>query len=190
MATAALAADWFTRPGNGPGQWINPALPAAAVFALTLAVRRVRGRTRIADAYFSLVLLNPILFARSREPYDRTFLAAGLLGLMAGAIVAMKQNNFLRYLAVALLALSLACVSETFILMLPAIVAWLIFGGFMLARSGVPRERTRGFVVMAAAEIAFMVFLLACVLAEPTAAPPAATLFAGIVGFSEFRRRR
>src|SRR5262249_2164854 len=66
-----------------PGHFINIAMPAAAVFALTLAVRRVRGRIRIADVFLSLILLNPWFYERSASPYDRGLLAAGLLGLMA-----------------------------------------------------------------------------------------------------------
>ncbi len=102
MIGAALGTELFSHARGEPrtvhywvGMVANVALPAAAVFALTLAVRRVRGRVRIADGFFSLVLLNPLFYARVTEPFDTTVLAAGLLGLLAGAIVAtISAANF------------------------------------------------------------------------------------------------
>jgi hypothetical protein len=192
FATASIT-HWPMRRGE-LGSVLNVALPSAAVFALTLAVRRVRGRIRLADAFFSLVMLNPLFFARrlgaggdaAGMPFDRTLLAAGLLGLMAGAIVAMKQDRLRRYLAVLVLALGLTALSDTFAMLLPAVGAWLGFVGFQRARAPVPRDRTRGFVILAAAEVALMVFGLACVLVEPTPLPTSEALFPTIVTFAEF----
>ncbi len=164
----------------------NAALPAAGAAAFIIAVRRIRGRTRIADGFFPLVLLNPLLFAHSAGPFDRTLLAAGLLGLMAGAIIAMRRNSYMRYLGVALLAMTLTLLSDSFVMLLPTIIAWLIYAAVMLARSKEPSERTRGYAVMAAAEIALITFGMACIFIEPTAAPQPAALFSTVVSFAEF----
>src|SRR5437763_908918 len=82
---------------------VNALLPCAGTMAFILAVRKVRGRMRVADGFYPLVLLNPLLFAGA-GPFDPTLMATGLLGLMAGAIISMRANRLSRYLAVALLA--------------------------------------------------------------------------------------
>jgi hypothetical protein len=179
------------RHGWRVGIVANVVLPGAAVFALTLAVRRVRGRVRLADAFFSLVLLDPLLVARTAVPWDKRLVGAGLLGLMAGAIIAMKRDRLGRYVAVVGLALGLTWLSETFAMLLPALVAWLAWVGFGLAKKpgrdwATVRGRTHGYVILAAAECGLVVFGLACILAEPTPPPMPATLLRAIVSFAEF----
>ena len=101
MAAASMASGViaFRLHVSAPTWWqyagvlANGVVPAAGTFAFILAVWRVRQRTRLADGFFPLVLLNPLLFTRAVNPFDSTLLAAGLLGLMAGAIIAMKRNN-------------------------------------------------------------------------------------------------
>jgi hypothetical protein len=194
MSAAALATGIvaFRRQHASPhfqeylGLLANAALPCAGAFAFIHAVHRVRHRVRIADAFFPLVLLNPLLFARSGGPFDSTLMAAGLLALMAGVIIAMKHTSYFRCLVVAALALALARLSDIFIMLLPPLVAWLLTAAYSLAVSAEPARRTAGFAVMAAAEIALLVFALACILVDPTSAPHPATLFSTIVSFSEF----
>ena len=65
--------------------YLNITLLAAAAAALTIAIRRARHRTRIADAFFSLVLLNPVLYTQHPDPLNSTLVGMSLLGLMAGA---------------------------------------------------------------------------------------------------------
>jgi hypothetical protein len=185
MAAGAFAAVGAWQARWGVGGLANVALPAAAAFAFTLAVRRARGRTRLADAFFPLVLLNPLFVARAVQPFEPRLMAAGLLGLLAGAIIAMKQDKLRRYLAVVALALLLSAVSDAFMLLLPALAAWLVMVGYGLAK-GKREDRTRGYIILAAAEVALVTFGLACILIEPTPAPHPRTLFATIVGFAEF----
>jgi hypothetical protein len=172
--------------------YLNITLLAAAAAALTIAIRRARHRTRIADAFFSLVLLDPVLYTQHPDPLNSTLVAMALLGLMAAAIIAMKRDHFLRYLAVTILALLLAKVDDTFIMLLPALVAWMLFAGYQLARippsslSLARPHRTRGFLIMALGELLLLLFGLACVLIEPTRSPTPATLFSHIVSFADF----
>jgi hypothetical protein len=179
-------------PGHTEGTYVNITLLAAAAAAMTIGIRRARHITRIADAFFSLVLLNPALYTPHLDPLNGTLMGTALLGLMAGAILAMKRDHFLRYLAVTVLALLLSAVGDTFIMLLPAMVAWMLFAGYQLARvppsslSVEPPHRTRGFLIMALGEILLVVFGLACVLIEPTRSPSPATLFSHIVSFADF----
>src|SRR5271170_1076676 len=152
MIATAVVDVTFRRPNGRMAGYLDISLLAAAAFVHTLAVRRVRERMRIADAFFSLVLLNPLLYS-PHAGIDKTLLAAGILGLMAGAIIAMKQNNLLRYFAVMLLALSLTLISDGFLMLLPALVAWMLAAGFGLVRSKDAGSRTRGFVIMGIGEI-------------------------------------
>lgn len=192
MALGALSASLFASPRSLAvahprfGLFANAAIPAAGAAAFIMAVRRIRGRMRLADGFFPLVLLNPFLFAHASGPFDHTLLAAGVLSLMAGAIIAMQRNNYMRYLAVALLAMILTLLSESFVMLLPAIIAWLIYASVSLARSPDPSERTRGYAVMAAAEIAIITFGMACILIEPTTTPHPSDLFTRVVSFAEF----
>jgi hypothetical protein len=192
MTLGAFWTSWLARGQTSStgflrlGMLANAAVPAAGAAAFMVAVRRIRGRTRIADGFFPLVLLNPLLFAHSTGPFDRTLLGAGLLGLMAGTIIAMRRNSYMRYLGVALLAMALTLVSDSFVLLLPTIIAWLVYAAVLLARSKDASERTRGYAVMAAAEIALITFGMACIFAEPTAAPQRAALFLRVVSFAEF----
>jgi hypothetical protein len=168
------------------GAYLNMTLLAAAAAALTLAIRLARHRTRIADAFFSLVLLDPVLYTRHPDPLNATLVGTAVLGLMAGAIIAMKRDNFLRYLAVTVLALLLTAVADTFLMLLPALVAWMLFAGYQLARLPDPAARRRGILIMALGEIQLLVFGLACILIEPTRSPAPATLFSNIVSFADF----
>jgi hypothetical protein len=185
MIVAAVVDVTLRRPNGRMAGYLDIGLLAAAVFALTIAVRRVRERTRIADAFFSLVLLNPLLY-NPHAGVDKTLLAAGILGLMTGAIIAMKRNNVLRYIAVMALALSLTLISDGFLMLLPALVVWMIAAGFGLVRSQDAGSRTRGFVIMGIGEIGLFIFGLACVLIEPTQTPAPPTLFSTIAGFIDF----
>src|SRR5690349_15615803 len=62
---------------------------ASAAALLILAVKRIRGHILATDALFALILLNP-LFVTTAAPFDRTLVGAGLLGLLAAAIVGMQ----------------------------------------------------------------------------------------------------
>ena len=132
------------------------------------------------------MLLNPLLYTRGPGPYDPVLLIAALLGVMAGVIIAMKRDGLRRHLAVAGLALILsAALERTFIMVLPAIVAWFAFAGYKLAHR-VRRIRFHGYFVLACAETCMIVFGLACILDEPTTAPAKHDLFTTIVSFTEF----
>jgi hypothetical protein len=161
---------------------------ALASVALLLAVRRVRGRTRIADAFFPLVLLNPLLYSYQAhsDVLDRRLLATGVLGLVTGAIVAMKRDNVLRYFAIAALTLALTTLSRDFLMVIPALMAWFLYTGYSLARDPIPMERTRGFMIMAIGEASLLLFGVACILEKATPPPPPSTLFSSIVSFGNF----
>jgi intracellular septation protein A len=186
MIVVALADVAVRQRGAALGDFANIALLAAAAFAFIIATRRVRQRMRIADAFFPLVLLNPLFYTRHATPFDRTLLAAGVLGLMTGAIIAMKRDNMLRYIAVMLLALLLTAISDGFIMLLPALVAWLFAAGFLLARSRDGGSRVRGIVILGIGQVGLFIFGLACILAQPTQSPAPATLFTRIVSFVDF----
>ena len=186
MIVVAVAGVEFRHGGAAMGDLANIALLASAAFAFTIAARRVRYRMRIADAFFSLVLLNPLLMSRHAVPFDRTLMATGVLGLMAGAIIAMERNNPLRYVAVMVLALLLTWLSKDFVILLPALAAWLIAAGYGMGIAPAPRARARGFVVLAVGEIGLFAFGLACVLGEATPSPMPERLFSQIVGMIDF----
>jgi len=167
----------------------NVSLLALAAAALILAIRRARGRTRIADAFFPLVLLNPLLYSYRHGPppaLDKTLLASGLLGIITAAIIAMKRDNLLRYFIITSLSLALTTVSPSFLMLIPALVIWLLYTGYSLSKSTVPRERVRGIVIMGCGELSLLIFGLACILEKPTPPPPPSTLFSTIVGFTDF----
>jgi hypothetical protein len=178
-ARSALRAE----PG---GAIANVALPSAGAAFLITAMRKVRGRTRLADGFYPLVMLDPLVFARVPVPFDTGLVSAGLLALLAGAIIAMRHDRYLRYLVIALLAATLAAIAEMFIILLPPLIAWLLYAGYSLTRSKEALERTRGIAVLVAAEIGLVIFGLACILVEPTSSPLPASLFSTAVGFFEF----
>ena len=185
MIGAALLEISYRHGGAMCGHVANIALLASAAFAFTIAARRVRHRMRVADAFFSLVLLNPLLYARA-QPFDRTLLSTGLLGLMAGAIIAMKRNNVARYFAVMALALLLTWLSPDFLMLVPALAAWIIAAGYSMSSAPVPGARLRGFAVMAIGEIGLFIFGIACILGEATSTPAPEKLFQQIVGLLDF----
>ncbi len=163
----------------------------AAAAALIIAIRWGRGGARTADAFFPLVLLNPLLYhprITSNIPLgiDRTLVTTGLLGLIAGAIIAMRRDNLLRYLAVAALTLVLALLADSFLLIVPALVAWFVSAGFILARSDKPRLRTHGIVIMTLGEVGLLLFGVATILEQSAATPLNADFFSKIVNFVDF----
>jgi hypothetical protein len=160
-------------------------LLAAAAAGLILAVRRIRTKTVLTDALFPLVLLNPLLVAHAHM-MDRTLLGAGLLGLLAAVIVGMHRESLGRYLAAAGVMAALPVVSKAFLLMLPALILWLGFVGYLLARDRERRLRVRGFVVLGLAEAGLILFGVACLLEPATELPRPADLFARIVSFADF----
>ncbi len=94
MVAIAVVAVPFHFPHGPSRAYLNIVLLAGAVVALTVAVRRVRHYTRSADAFFSLVLLNPLLYTRHADLFNNTLLGTAMLGLMAGAIIAMSAIIF------------------------------------------------------------------------------------------------
>ena len=185
MIAAALLEISYHPGGATRGDIANIALLASAAFAFTIAARRVRHRMRVADAFFSLVLLNPLLYHKAL-PFDRTLLSTGLLGLMAGAIIAMNRNNVARYFAVMALALLLTWLSPDFLMLLPALALWIIAAGYFMSLAPLAGARARGFVVLAVGEIGLFIFGLACILEEARPTPPAEKLFQQIVGLLDF----
>ena len=119
-------------------------------------------------------------------PFDRTLLSTGLLGLMAGAIIAMNRNNVARYFAVMALALVLAWLSPDFLMLLPALALWIIAAGYSMSLAPLAGARARGFLVLAVGEIGLFIFGLACILEEARATPSAEMLFQQIVGLLDF----
>ncbi len=185
MIAAALLEISYRHGSAMRGDVANIALLASAAFAFTIAARRVRHRMRVADAFFSLVLLNPLLYAKA-QPFDRTLLSTGLLGLMAGAIIAMKHNNVARYFAVMALALLLTQLSPDFLMLVPALAIWIIAAGYSMCIAPVAGARLRGFAVMAIGEIGLFIFGIACILGEATSTPAPGKLFQQIVGLLDF----
>jgi hypothetical protein len=117
---------------------------------------------------------------------DRTLLGTALLGLLAAVIVGMHRESLTRYLAAAAVMIALPLVAKAFLLMLPALILWLGFVGYLLTRDRDRQLRLKGFVVMALAEIGLVLFGIACLLEPPTELPPPADLFARIVSFADF----
>ncbi|MGN6368320.1 MAG: hypothetical protein ACTHN5_08685 [Phycisphaerae bacterium] len=186
MIAAAMLEVSYHPGGATLGDVANVALLAAAAFAFTIAARRVRHRMRVADGFFSLVLLNPLLYHKA-QPFDHTLLSTGLLGLMAGAIIAMNRNNVARYFAVMALALLLTWLSPDFLMLLPALALWIIAAGYLICvKPSPPATRARGFVVMAAGEIGLLIFGIACLLEEARPTPSPDKLFQQIVGLLDF----
>jgi hypothetical protein len=189
MFGVALTEVFLARPHLRPREDLTCiGILTLASIALIVAVRRVRGRTRIADAFFPLVLLNPLLYSHQAHTpaLDRRLLATGVLGLVTGAIVAMKRDNVLRYFAIAALALALTTLSRDFLMLIPALVAWFLYTGYSLAKDPVPFERTRGFMIMAIGEASLLLFGLACLLEKSAPPPEPSTLFSSIVSFGNF----
>ena len=184
-AMFAIDAVFVATHTPSAGLWLTLSALSDASAALILAVRHTRLRLFFTDAFFPLLLLSPLLIAAAK-PFDRTLLAAAILGLLTAAIVGMHRERFSRYLAVGGLALLLPLVNKSFLLMLPPLIVWLGVAGYFLTRAPQPGIRVRGFGVMAIAEVGLMLFGLACLL-EPAASTPApAQLFATIVSFADF----
>jgi hypothetical protein len=190
MLGIALAEVLLTHPR----EWLRQDLTSISLLALAaatliMAVRRARGRTRIADAFFPLVLLNPLLYSTRFHPsaaLDTTLLATGLLGIITAAIVAMRRDSVLRYFTIAAMTLALTLVSNHFLMLVPALVAWFIYTGYSLARDPDAGERVRGFVIMAIGEAALLLFGLAMILEQPDPPPRPSTLFSSIISFTNF----
>jgi hypothetical protein len=169
---------------------LNIAMLAIGAAALLIGVRRIRGRTRIADAFFPLVLLNPWLYMyRGATPpgdLDKTLLATGILGLTTGIIIAMRRDNLVRYFVVGALGLSLIALANSFLMLLPPLAVWFIVTGYQLSKSAVSKERVRGFIIMALGEVLLLFFGIGCILEQPEPTPAASTLFSRIVSFADF----
>ena len=170
---AAVLGQHAAGPRDFALRFLPVLLLTAAAAALVLAVRRIRLRCEFTDAFFPLVLLNP-LFVAAAAPLDKTLLGAGLLGLLCAAIVGMKRESLPRYLLAGGIMLALPLLSVTFLMLIPALILWLGFVGFLMARDHDRAIRPRGFVVLALAEIGLILFGIACLL-EPATPTPKST---------------
>ena len=160
------------------------ALGLAAVSLLS-ALAQIRGRPELTDALLPLILLNPLLIVPA-QPLDKPLLGAALLAMLAAVIVGMRRESLRRYLLAAGIMAALPVVSLAFLLLLPAMILWLGFVGFLLSRDHDRAVRPKGFVVMALGEIGLVLFGVACLLAPTEPLPGERDLFATIVSFADF----
>ena len=144
------------------GMVFNVCATAALALGLIQAARRLRGRASLADAFFPLVLLNwgqGINFIWGWQV--EFFLSTSLAGAVLLVLASSGDRPSLAALGTiwVLLVLMVGCGAHG-VALVPAIAAWQGYCGLARLRSGGPRARRDGLLILAMASSALALVLL------------------------------
>jgi hypothetical protein len=126
---------------------------AASALGMIFVVRRLRGRTTFADAFFPILLLNFSHGVNFIWGWEVEFAVSTLLAMGALIAIAMSDRwpTMVALTAVWLLLVLLVGTGAHGVALVPPVAAWLGYRGISLLRTGEPGDRARGILTMAMA---------------------------------------